>query len=146
MRVGTIMTALLAAVAVGACGGDSASGPADEYARVAGSYTLVALNGKPLPALLVEDATIRVDITSATLVLRANRTFTESLDSQVKLGASEAQSERQVHNGTFQLSGATASFTVPAANGFSAFGFTGTINGTVLTYTDELGTYRYERR
>ena len=140
------MIALLAVVAAGACGGDSATGAEDEYARVAGSYTLVALNGRPLPALLVEDATIRIDITSATLVLRANRTFTESLDSQVRLGAGQTQPDRQVHNGTFSLAGATASFTVPAANGFNAFGFTGTINGSVLTYTDELGTYRYERR
>ena len=127
--------------------GESSSGPqpVDEYAAVAGTYTLMSLNQQTLPAKLFEDATERVDVTSATLVMRGNRTFTETLDSQVRLNGGQPQGDQQVHNGTFTLSGATATFTVPAANGFPPFGFSGTITGKVLVYTDDLATYRYER-
>jgi hypothetical protein len=136
----------LTALALVACGGSESTEPADEYARASGSYTLVSLSGRPLPATLSQDASMRVDITSATLVLRADRTFTETLVGQVRQGNGQPQPERQVHNGTYTLSGTTASFAVPAAGEFPSFGFTGTLSGTVLTYTDELATYRYERR
>jgi hypothetical protein len=136
----------LTSLSLAACGGGEPAGPEDGYARASGTYTLVSLNGRPLPATAFQDASMRIDVTSATLVLRADRTFTETLDGEVRLGAGQPQPERQVHRGTFTLSGTAAAFTVPAAGEFPAFGFTGTLSGTVLTYTDELATYRYERR
>ena len=136
----------LTSLSLAACGGGESTGPADDYARVAGSYTLVSLDGRPLPATVFQDASTRIDVTSATLVLRADRTFTETLDGQIRQGGGQPQPERQVHNGTFTLSGTAAAFTVPAAGGLPALGFAGTLSGTVLTYTDDLATYRYERR
>jgi hypothetical protein len=147
MLVGLMALATLSALA---CGGDGGTEPADNYARAAGSYSLVSLNGQPLPALLFQEGSTRVDLLSATLVLRADRSFTESLTGRVTIGSGQPQPDVQVHNGTYVLSGATssltASFSVPATSQFPAFSFTGTLSGSVVTYTDETATYRYERR
>lgn len=129
-----------------ACGSSDSTAPENPYANAAGSYALVSLNGRTLPATVFQDATMRVDITSSILVLRADRTFTETIDGQITQGTSQPQPEHQVHNGTFTLTGTAAAFTVPAVSGFTAFGFSGTLSGGVLTYTDEFATYRYERR
>jgi hypothetical protein len=140
------IAAVVIAISTLACGSDSPSEPNDDpYALVAGTYTLVSLNGRALPATLFQDATVRVDITAATLVMRANRTFTETIDA-VEIRGTAQTPERQVHNGTYTLTGATAAFSVPAAGGFPAFSFSGTLTGNVLVYTDENATYRYERR
>jgi hypothetical protein len=134
-------------VATLACGSSYSTGPQDNpYTLAAGSYTLVSLNGRALPATVFQDATVRIDITSATLVMRADRTFTETLDGQIFQGTAQPQPEHQVHNGTYTLTGTTAAFSVVAAGGFPAFSFSGTLSGTVLTYTDENATYRYEKR
>ena len=139
-----IVTAVLALAAT-ACGGDSTAPQVDVYAQAAGTYALVSLNGRALPATVFEDATIRTDITSASLILRTDRTFTETIDA-VNIQGTSQQPERQVHNGTFTLNGTAAAFIVPAAGGFPAFSFSGTLTGNVLTYTDDNATYRYEKR
>ena len=143
-RHARIATAFLALAAI-ACGGDSTAPQVDVYAQAAGTYALVSLNGRALPATVFQDATIRTDITSASLTLRADRTFTETIDA-VNIQGTSQQPERQVHNGTFTLTGTAAAFTVPSAGGFPAFSFSGTLTGNVLTYTDENATYRYEKR
>ncbi len=139
--------AIVTCAAALACGGGDSTGPADDpYAAAAATYTLVSLNGRALPATVFQDATVRVDITSASLVMRANRTFTETIDGLVIMGTAQPVPEHQVHNGSFVLNGTAASFNVPAANGFPTFSFSGTLTGNVLLYTDENATYRYERR
>ncbi|HJU74704.1 MAG TPA: hypothetical protein VJ717_13235 [Gemmatimonadaceae bacterium] len=139
--------AVVACAAIGACGGyDDGTGPdGDPYAEAAGSYTLVSLNGRALPATVFQSGNVRIDITGSTLVMRENRTFTETIDAQNYVGTAAPVAERQVHNGTYVINGTSATFTVPAAGQFPAFSFAGTLSGNVLTYTDENATYRYER-
>jgi hypothetical protein len=140
------VSAALLAITLLACGGDDPSAPPESpYHLAAGSYALVSLDGDPLPATIFQEGTLRVDITAATLVLRSDRTFTETLDA-LNIDGTTQEPERQVHDGTYTITNATAAFVVPAVGGFPAFTFSGTLTGTVLTYTDDNATYRYERR
>jgi len=60
--------------ALGACGGESATGPSDPTTPV-GSYTMTTVNGKGLPASLFADGGFNYEVTSGNLALTADGKF-----------------------------------------------------------------------
>lgn len=127
--------ALLAFLAAAACSGDKVTEPEDlsaaPTAAAVGSYTLVQVNGINVPYTFFSDG-FDWEIASGTLVLRADRSYTET---QMWDGNPE------ITNGTFLVVGSRIVFTVlPVA------GFPGTVSNGVVTYTLNGLAFQYQRQ
>jgi hypothetical protein len=130
--IGLVMILACLAVTVG-CGGDSTA-PQDPVKANAGIYNLQTVNGIPLPATLLNDGSTIVAVTSGTLSLRTDQSYTETLGYRTTyLGV--VSNDVAVENGTFDIVGSTITFTIPAQNGEVAQSYTGAVQGGNLTYT-----------
>ena len=69
--------AALAGVALmlAACGNDTTA-PSPTPARIAGTYSLTMVDGRPLPFLAIDLGAYRVNVVSGNLLLRADGTYT----------------------------------------------------------------------
>lgn len=153
--------AFLAGLAAAGCSGseitpppDPAKGAAEAAAAAAaavagavGSYTLTEVNGAKPPSTIYLDSDYRAEIARGSLVLRADRSYTETLvyvDTALLSG--DVRSTTGVVNGTFALAGSQITFIWPSVN----FSYTGAISNGVVAYTvDDHGTVytlRYQRQ
>ena len=127
---------LLALLLLVACGGD-ATGPAD--AGISGSYTLKSVGGAPLPAIVAQDATGRIEITAGSLRLNDDKTFSGSISSRLVTSSSTQTS-------TDQLAG-----TYVRNNNAIVFNFndgtqdTGSLSGRQVTVTSSGFVLLFER-
>lgn len=131
-------TAVLAATALAACGGES-SGPesvADSYKRVAGSYGLMSVDDKPLPASMSADPNFPVVVSGGELVLRENFTYVETV-----VFGSVGGGLPQTINGHYVLTGRAVDFNIPG----SSITYPGTVDGGAVILTRDKHRYRYER-
>ena len=94
-----------------ACGDDTLS-PPDLTQAAVGTYTLVQIDGRTLPALLatVDDAPLHV--LSGTFTLRSDKSYTQTVNFQITRPASAGGVETfdRVGNGTFAVVGTTVQF------------------------------------
>jgi hypothetical protein len=157
-RAGALAGLVLAAATAGCGGGDEAAGPVD--AALLGAYSLVALNDRPLPAVLYPGPTSSTHVVAGTLDLRGDRTFvlTEVLrayraDGSPVAGTDAADTTR----GTFSGGGAALTFRVDYGPGIGVLDVgTATVTGTRIAYTDRFSAspgpspvytiYTYEKR
>jgi hypothetical protein len=118
--------------------GDS-SGPKQIAVAEAGTYTLVAVNDMPLPAVVLETSTLVGEILSGTIVIRADSTFTETRQARITSNG-VASTTNGTTNGTFSISAGTATFRVSGTTpttytgSFGPGTLTATVQGTVLKY------------
>lgn len=131
--------ALVAFLAAAGCSGDKVTVTEPEdlsaapTAAAVGSYTLVKVNGMNLPYTFFSDG-FDWEVASGTLVLRADRSYTET-----QMWGDESNPE--IMNGTFVVVGSRIVFTVPPL-----VGFPGTISNGVVTYTLNGLAFQYQRQ
>lgn len=145
-RVGARVLAIL--IVANACSGskDSTAPPADPHVAAAGTYYMVTFNNGPLPQTVFTNAAGRVEVSGGNLVLRGDRSFTETriLRTVFNSGATP-ETTPLVDNGTFAIVGTQITFTLPASGTAPAFSYTGAISGDVLSYTFEGDAFTYQR-
>jgi hypothetical protein len=141
----------LSAAAGGCRRGDEATGPVD--AALLGTYALVALNQRPLPAASFPGPPPSRHLVEGTLTLRGDRTFvhTEVTRSYRADGSAVPGSEgTHTTEGTVTRRGEALTFSQDWGNaiGRQTVG-TATVIGTRLVYTDRFissNVYTYEKR
>jgi len=138
LRLVLVLVSALAA----ACSGDGPTGSSEE--RVAGTYTMTQVNGQNLPMTVFQSSAGRVEVTSGTLVLRADRSYTETVQIRIIPVGESARNDQAIENGTYTMSGTSITFTVPPSGGEPGYSYSGSVNGNVLTYSSEgvSATYR----
>jgi hypothetical protein len=110
---------LLSLVLLAACDDDDT---ATADTNVAGTYTLQTVNGQAPPATTVEDPGVsRLEVTGGTFVLRADRTYTETLNTRTILTNGSSTTGTQTEVGTYATNGNTVLFTIPASGSTIAF-------------------------
>jgi hypothetical protein len=145
-RLGAWLLLSAVALTAAACGSDSdPTAPTD----VTGSYTLVTLNGAPIPALwgvFTEDGfDFQVYVTTSSLVVRADQTASFSATAEFRLGGVVIDTERFDEEGTWQLVGSEFRVTLDGET------IIGTVEGRTLTLqvppdgTIPASTWVYER-
>lgn len=72
----TLLVTALALVSLSACAGDTAE---PESSRL-GRYRMRTINGKPLPGIVLETATARLEFLNGSVRLNADKTFTDSTE------------------------------------------------------------------
>ena len=121
-----------------ACGDD---GPTDPTQSAVGTYTLVQVNGSPLPALLGQFPEGRIDVLSGTLTLRNDKSYTEMVNVRFTPTTGVVQTIPVTENGTFTVTGSTVQFNTSDGETYS-----GTLSGKFLEYNVDGLTARYEKQ
>jgi len=143
-----LLAALLSVCFVAACGGGGGDAvtappppPPDPYVVAAGTYALLSVNGSlGLPVSIVYTTPApggRLDITSGSMVLRADKTFKEvfRFTDVPASGASRADSD--VTTGTFTLGGGVIAFSTPDPPN-PAHTWSGTLDASgTISYNDQ---------
>ena len=121
------------------------SNPVESLPDITGTYTLVAVDGDPPPAVLYEDDEILFEIVSGTLVLSSSDTYSEPVTLRFTdkvNGVSETAVETDT--GSFTVTSAT---TVTFTSSDPEIGsYTATISGNDITYNLGGGTQVTYRR
>jgi hypothetical protein len=120
---------LLSALALGACGGSD--DPAGLGQGAAGVYTLRTVNGLPLPAVIYQDATGKVEIVADAVTLNANGTWSESGTVRATLTTGAVSTQPNTDSGTYTLNG-TALVLTSLQSGAT----TAALSGNAFTITD----------
>ncbi|MBA3969264.1 MAG: hypothetical protein H0X52_04100 [Gemmatimonadetes bacterium] len=116
-----------------ACG--DSTGPGEQ--RVDGTYTLVQLNGQAPPVTVFQSAAGRVEITGATLLLRPDFSYRETINVRGVPATGAPVTQDEIENGTYTVVGNSITFTIPASGGEPSYSYTGAVSGNTVTYTFE---------
>lgn len=134
-----LLTAATAILVMAGCD----SNPVASLPDITGTYTLVSVDGEPLPAILYEDDEIRFELVSGTLILSASDTYSEPVTLRVTDKVSDvSETAVETDTGSFTVTSATS---VTFTSSDPEIGsYTATISGNELTYTfgGSLVTYR----
>lgn len=118
----------LALLLVAACGKDPVEPDPFKPVEVAGTYALQTIKGEALPWTLAEGATSKTEYTGASLVLRANLTFTRTTHHRVTSGASVSETVGVV-DGTYTKNDTTGAVVLS----FVGTPIPATVEGKTLT-------------
>lgn len=131
------LLALAALANLPAC--SDSSGPGGSAAAVAGSYTLISVNGVLMPAVFSVSPLFTLRITAGTATLSPNNTFTASVTYQQTLaGGGPTLTDTETCTGTYAVSGSTITFTEANSTSANCGGvYTGIWDGA-NTFTIEL--------
>lgn len=141
-RIPLLLMALVASpVLLGGC--DS---PTDPQTRVAGTYTMTQVNGQAPPVTVLQVPEGRIEVTGGSMVLRADGSYTETVQVRVTPTGGSPQSDQQVENGTYAVTATSITFTVPPSAGQAAFSYSGTISGDIITYTEQGVSVTYRKQ
>lgn len=149
MRVRGRLFWLLGGVLVAAAcgGGHDVTAPPDPALAAVGTYTLVSVNGEPMPAKYNDYSWGTVKIASGTLALRSDRSFTETLVANTTYtDGSPPSTQNVIINGTYQVTGTQVTFTLPADVDGPAFSYTGAVGNGAVSYTYDGRSYEYRKQ
>jgi hypothetical protein len=125
-----ILPVLLLVVLAG-CRGENSIGPG---AGIIGSYTLQTANGKSLPAVVVENAQTREEVTDGRLDVLSDRTWSISVAKQVTHLTNNSVTVVAVSAlGSYTRSGSSITFTAPGMGSLD-----GTVNGGSITVSGDI--------
>ena len=134
-RLLILTTTLLAVALLTACGGEDTTGGDDDNTgpgSIFGTYTLITVNGEELPVEVVPPG---ITITSGTLRLNSDNTYSVSTPAIF-----QGEPVTLTDTGTFTVDGSTIQF-----SGVSSGEFSGTISGNTLTMSDQGFTFVYRK-
>jgi hypothetical protein len=132
MRKAVCAAALLGLLV--ACSSDKATGP---NASITGNYTLSTVNGSTLPAVLVQDATEKDELTGGNVVLNADKTWSGNLALRgTLLATGQVATLNAPANGTYTNNNGAITLTETGATSQ----LVGTVGGGTLTVSGDLGT------
>ena len=131
------LIALLLSLVLLACG-DSPP-PLEPPEDYAGTYEMIAINGAPLPFLLLEDDDgDTVEVISGAVVLRADQSFEDRAMLRFTEAGVALPDEADVITGTFTVTGGRVRFTTSEGFTYEAVVagdvMTQTFDGIILTY------------
>lgn len=108
--------------------------PTDPYVLHAGPYILHSINGQLLPVELVTTEEGTFTVTTGSLTLRRDRSFTETWTGRLDPPAGEPEFGAISASGTYELRGEDVIFDLPAAPGRDAVTVVGLLRGDTLSY------------
>lgn len=126
-----VLVLLAAFLPLAACG--DSTGPGEQ--RVDGTYTLVQLNGQAPPVTLQQTTSGRVEVTGATLVLRPDFSYRETINLRGIPATGAPITQDVIEDGSYTVVGNSITFTIPASGGNQSLSYTGAISGNTVTYT-----------
>lgn len=128
------ISAFLPFLLLAACGDSS---PTDVPADIEGTYTLETVNGEVVPFEIFEDEEATYVLEGGTFELRADMSYTETIDFEIIYvdEEQEPESDPAIENGTYSVEGSSIRFDVPATDDDPAFSYEGTVSGDTLTYS-----------
>lgn len=130
---------LLLLAFVAGCGSDS-TGPAS--VTVTGSYTLQRVNGAALPFILSQTTTSKDEVTSGSITLNADGTFSNLFGVRSTSGATVTTTSVALI-GVYQNTNAQVEFTPTTPAGLARFN--GSVSGSTLTIVQNGGSFVYGR-
>ena len=128
MRTILRLTALLTVLVAAACG--DSSGPDN---AITGTYTLRSINGEDLPVVIRDAPDDRVEVTSGSLTLNANGSYSDVINFLVSNGTSTFP-DRATDSGTYTQSGNTVTFRSNSGDVYNM-----TLSGNTLTQSFDDG-------
>ena len=123
-----VMVAVL--VACG-CSGDKTTAPGES---MSGSFTLRTLNGSPLPGLLIQDPTGKLEVTAGTLNFNADKTWSGTVTARFTSVGGGTTTQTIAGNGTYLLHGSD----IVVHDNTNGRDYNGTVNGNALTASMQL--------
>lgn len=132
----TILRFALAVAALAASGCSDSNAPNKSFV---GSYALISVNGATLPLSIIDQPTLRVTLESGSLLLSANKTFTETITLGGVVDGVTQPSEQLSCSGSYTQSGDKFTLTAPQSESCSGDTLNGTLDGTTLTFSDDTG-------
>jgi hypothetical protein len=125
------------------CGGSDSTAP-DQ--AVLGDYLLTQVNGQATPMVYVQDVTGKVEILGGSMALRSDHTYNQTLSVKITRQDGTTQTSPIVENGTFTANSQRIIFTIPASGSASALSYQADVAGSVVTYTFQADTYRFDKQ
>lgn len=138
-----IATGLLATAAIVLAGCSDSLG---DNENVQGNYVLTVFAGENVPVNFPLGTGESLDVLSGTLVLRDDRSFSETIFVRFNRVGFPPENTNFVRTGTYTASRSRVELFFPAQNFEAAFTLEATVSGGVLTYVEEFETYRYQRQ
>jgi hypothetical protein len=123
--------ALLLALAIAACNGDSTS----PTGTLSGNYLLRTANGTSVPGTASEDATGVYEVLHGRIVLRSDFSFVDSLQDRFTPTGGTAQSRVDVRIGTYVQTGNNITLSFQNAAGLQTYSLTW-IDPRTLAYSE----------
>ena len=111
-----------------------------------GTYALTQVNAKAVPMVYVDDVTGKLEILSGSMTLRSDHTYNQTLSVRSTPPGGASQTSAIPENGTFTANSEQIIFTIPASGGAPALSYSAQVAGSVVTYTYQLDTYRFEKQ
>jgi hypothetical protein len=102
--------ALLGALVLAACGGDSPVEPMDTPGEAVGTYSLQSVGGATLPLLIYEDEEIAVSLVGGSVVLSGDWTFREAFEFMESPIEGDDEEIVQEIMGTYSIAGGVIIF------------------------------------
>ena len=126
------IAAVVALVALGACGGgDKSTGPSG---TIAGTYSLKTVNGAALPAVVVQIGADKLEVTSGSVTMNSDNTF-NGVTAFRETSSGVVDESSAVCSGTYSRSGSNVTFTETETEDCGG-SYPGTwSNGNTLTVT-----------
>lgn len=123
------------ALAVAAIAGCGDIGPTDPYTLVSGPYILHSIDGQLMPFVFLETEEGTVTITTGSITLRTDRTFSETWTARFDPTEGEPITGGFSEQGTYELSGENVLFNLPAIPGRDEATVPGYRRNDTLSYT-----------
>lgn len=125
-----------------ACNGSDSTGPAPGV----GTYTLVKVNGTNVPVTTVVGPPLTQEITSGSLTLSADGSFTETRLGKITPAGGTTSQVTSTSTGTWSLSNTgMIQFVIPNTQGQTSTTFNATLAGALIVYTTSGTTFTYQK-
>lgn len=131
------LLSLALALAIVGCGSDSSSEPTN--ASVAGTWSLVSVNGAALPFIL--SASPKIELLSSVVTVASNGTFTSSTQTRTTIGT-QATTSTSTQSGTYTLSGSAVAIRSTDGSTVQA----GSVSGNTLTLAQTGLVFVYQKQ
>lgn len=128
-------TAALLGLTLAATAACSDLGPTDPYVLVAGPYVLHTIDGLPMPYVLESSDEGTITITTGSITLRTDRTFSETWTARLDQPGQAPLHGGFTEQGEYELSGETVVFHLQVIPGRTETMVTGYKRGDTLSYT-----------
>lgn len=142
-RIGFQLAAVCVLALAGIASCSDSSGP--KVAAEVGEYGLALVNAGGLPAILFSSAVGRITITSATLILREDKSYRETRNYTTVYTTGQVVTSTESEDGQYSLVGPQITFSIPENGQLAGLSFVGALTNGVVEYTFDRIAYRYQK-
>lgn len=142
-RIAYHLTAIGVLALAGTAACSDSSGP--KVPVEVGEYQLAAVNAGGLPAIVYSSAAGQITITSASLILREDKSYREVRNYTTVYATGQTTTSSVSEDGQYSLIGTQITFSIPENAGLAGLSFVGALGSGVVEYTFEGIAYRYQK-